>query len=230
MAKRNHKPEQPKEPSKEDKSRELSPKIIWPLWEYATNGESGFEKYKEIDSYTFPGTKAICQNYRIYDEASGALKDRNNPQGMSLGIKEFWDEFYRTEDVLFADPYFAPIHYRRMIRELNKTIKRIDDVNDKQIHIYGRNNINLLRDCAEAFKKKYPEVYGTVTIKIGELPNSGIDVHDRFAIMDGEIWHCGAAVGGMHGSLSAVSRGWADKDNLMRKFFMDKGGHVIAYK
>lgn len=90
--------------------------------------------------------------------------------------------------------------------------------------------MNLLRSSAEKMKREYPEVYSSHTIEIGELPSKGIEVHDRFAIMDGEIWHCGAAVGGMHGSLSAVSRGWEDIENRMAKFFMEKGEHVIVYK
>jgi hypothetical protein len=40
------------------------------------------------------------------------------------------------------------------------------------------------------------------------LRNSPIDVHDRFAIVDDELWHFGATVGGFHASVNAASRGW----------------------
>ncbi|MDH5975194.1 hypothetical protein L8R98_00225 [Vibrio splendidus] len=33
-------------------------------------------------------------------------------------------------------------------------------------------------------------------------------VHDRFAIIDDELWHFGATVGGFHSQVSAASRGW----------------------
>lgn len=33
-------------------------------------------------------------------------------------------------------------------------------------------------------------------------------IHDRFAIVDDELWHFGATVGGFHTSINAASRGW----------------------
>lgn len=33
-------------------------------------------------------------------------------------------------------------------------------------------------------------------------------VHDRFAIIDDELWHFGATVGGFHSSVNAATRGW----------------------
>ncbi len=33
-------------------------------------------------------------------------------------------------------------------------------------------------------------------------------IHDRFAIIDNELWHFGATVGGFHTSVNAASRGW----------------------
>lgn len=41
------------------------------------------------------------------------------------------------------------------------------------------------------------------------LNHSPIDVHDRFAIVDDELWHFGATVGGFHASVNAASRGWS---------------------
>ena len=43
-------------------------------------------------------------------------------------------------------------------------------------------------------------------------------IHDRFAWIDGEIWHFGAAVGGMHAGYHAVSSGWKDKLKCFEKF------------
>ena len=83
--------------------RALTPKILWPYWDYSQNGGVGLDKYREIDSDTFPSNNILYQNYRIYDEASDADKDRGNPRGISLGIKEFWDTLAQSEDILFAD-------------------------------------------------------------------------------------------------------------------------------
>lgn len=213
-----------------DTGRNFIPKIIWPLLDYATTGEFGLAKYKEIDSYTFPGTAAVCNNSQIYDEAAGLTIDRNNPAGISLGIREFWEAFYKSTDILFADSYFAPIHYCRMMLELEKGIKKLNCIKNKIITIFAENDINSLRACANEYKNKHPQIYANCSITIRYLPCDKLDVHDRFAIMDGEIWHCGAAVGGMHGSLNAVTRGWEDKNNSLRNFFINKGGNPIVFK
>ena len=36
--------------------------------------------------------------------------------------------------------------------------------------------------------------------------------HDRFAIVDSELWHFGSTVGGGYPGLTAVSRGWNAED------------------
>ena len=38
------------------------------------------------------------------------------------------------------------------------------------------------------------------------------DVHDRFAVVDGELWHFGGTVGGVLAAFTAQSRGWSAHD------------------
>ncbi|CAI1187002.1 Uncharacterised protein [Serratia fonticola] len=44
-------------------------------------------------------------------------------------------------------------------------------------------------------------------------------IHDRFAIVDDELWHFGATVGGFHTSVNAASRGWSAEDSGAIAFF-----------
>lgn len=44
-------------------------------------------------------------------------------------------------------------------------------------------------------------------------------VHDRFAIIDDELWHFGATVGGFHSQVSAATRGWRASDHEAEEFF-----------
>ncbi|MGH3630583.1 MAG: hypothetical protein ACRDRL_24470 [Sciscionella sp.] len=44
-------------------------------------------------------------------------------------------------------------------------------------------------------------------------------VHDRFAIVDDELWHFGATVGGLHSKLNAASRGWPADEHRALAFF-----------
>ena len=44
-------------------------------------------------------------------------------------------------------------------------------------------------------------------------------LHDRFAIIDGTLWHFGSTVGGGHLSLTAVSGPWASSETCALEFF-----------
>ncbi len=44
-------------------------------------------------------------------------------------------------------------------------------------------------------------------------------MHDRFAIIDDELWHFGATVGGFHSLVSAATRGWRVSDHGAEEFF-----------
>lgn len=43
--------------------------------------------------------------------------------------------------------------------------------------------------------------------------------HDRFAIIDDELWHCGANVGGTHYEVNAYSRGWSATEKGALDYF-----------
>jgi hypothetical protein len=44
-------------------------------------------------------------------------------------------------------------------------------------------------------------------------------VHDRFAIIDDELWHFGATVGGLHERVNAATRGWVADEHCAAGFF-----------
>ena len=44
-------------------------------------------------------------------------------------------------------------------------------------------------------------------------------IHDRFAIVDDELWHFGGTAGGFHAAVSAASRGWRAADHGAIEFF-----------
>lgn len=57
-----------------------------------------------------------------------------------------------------------------------------------------------------------------ITIKT-DLKEDGKYLHDRFAIIDDELWHFGGTVGGFHASVSAASRGWRASEHAAVEFF-----------
>lgn len=52
------------------------------------------------------------------------------------------------------------------------------------------------------------------------------EVHDRFALVDDELWHFGATVGGAHRSINAYSRGWDAGKTRAIEFFEEAWNHA----
>lgn len=65
---------------------------------------------------------------------------------------------------------------------------------------------------------------GTVSVKLDvclNLTKHFDRIHDRFAIVDDELWHFGGTVGGFNSKFSAASRGW-DAEKLGAVSFFDE--------
>lgn len=62
---------------------------------------------------------------------------------------------------------------------------------------------------------------GQVELRIKENMDSRSfpHLHDRFAVVDRELWHFGATVGGTHCGVTAASRGWSVESTDARRFF-----------
>lgn len=86
----------------------------------------------------------------------------------------------------------------------------------------------LFDERALRINQSDPRRSGRVLIDIRFTLGSHFDhVHDRFAIIDNELWHFGATVGGLHNRLNAASRGWDAEMHDAVRFFKqawDAGG------
>ena len=174
-----------------------SPKLIWPHFKYDVSDCL----FKEVDSEEFTDIECIYNNHTYFE----VMKKK----GKYLGCKEFWDKFRESRDIVFIDRYFDEFCYGR-------TYDEVKDVSTK--YDYEYKNIKIF--CEKEFKNVF-ELNQLMrndigaSIKVIQMPDI---IHDRFALMDGEIWHCGSTIGGMHNSLNALSRGWKDHGNKMKKF------------
>ncbi len=75
-------------------------------------------------------------------------------------------------------------------------------------------------ELAKAINSNQSHRVSKIDIQINfKLKDLVDEIHDRFAIIDNELWHFGATVGGLHPSLNAASRGWpADKHGAIAFF------------
>lgn len=188
----------------EKEQRILTPKLIWPNYANSDNPDN------EKDTYYFGGSEALKNNIQNFANV-------RDSKGYALGSREFWDSFAESSDIVFIDKHFNVYHYERLYVELRK-LSRAVDVKPKNIRIYCVEELEKLKQIQNDKQEKHNRLYRIFKVTIKNFTDLYY-VHDRFAIMDQEIWHCGAAVGGMSGKLSAISRGWEDKNNILRDFF-----------
>ncbi|HIF9401338.1 TPA: hypothetical protein ACX6RY_001288 [Photobacterium damselae] len=132
---------------------------------------------------------------------------------------EFWESATKAEEIRIIDPHLD-IHAIKSIRELLYIATEI-----KTLKILISSNA-LSGDIQSVFEDlcthlKDNGCKGSLELKQSLDSNKYPYLHDRFAVVDGELWHFGATVGGLHHSLNAFSRGWDDNDHNFKNFFED---------
>jgi hypothetical protein len=80
----------------------------------------------------------------------------------------------------------------------------------------------LFNEHVAVINQRAPRRAGAAKIEIRfSLGSKFPYVHDRFAIIDNELWHFGATVGGLHSLVNAATRGWDAEAHDAVRFFND---------
>jgi hypothetical protein len=80
----------------------------------------------------------------------------------------------------------------------------------------------LFNEHVGAINQRAPRRAGAAKIEIRfSLGSKFPYVHDRFAIIDNELWHFGATVGGLHSLVNAATRRWDAEAHDAVRFFND---------
>lgn len=188
--------------------RPVPPKeILWP---------TGYEQNGAADSQQFPELKAIkarCTAIRAeplsaFVQASRVAQDR----------------------ILVLDDYlFKP----RKDRSLQQRIDFILDwfpidlaATDVRIltnEICDRRDVQYIEEQFSSLENKINSMQKRdkkLTIKVRFTLNSNFKyVHDRFAVVDNDLWHFGATVGGLHHLVNAATHGWNAAEHHAVQFF-----------
>lgn len=112
-------------------------------------------------------------------------------------ILEWFPDRFAASDVRFLTSFPGDSSVRASIQKIFND--RADDINTKNQRRDGRLSIEIKFSLGDQFPY----------------------VHDRFAIIDNELWHFGATVGGLHRSVNAASRGWDASTHDAVRFFND---------
>lgn len=103
-------------------------------------------------------------------------------------------------------------------RDLMATDIRILTGSHKEV---TADELSLVCMQADDINRSQPKRQTVCTIAIKTNLTSGDFnyVHDRFAVVDNELWHFGGTVGGYQKKVSAVSRGWCARETGAIDFF-----------
>jgi len=159
-------------------------------------------------------------------ETINARKHSPNPQPM----RAFQQAVREAQDrVWVVDDYFlVPDKDRSSARRVETILDWLhDDLVASDIRILTKKHDQITEKTLQLFQEREDSINSNqvrrtkkCSIQVSTHLRKKFDyVHDRFAIVDDELWHFGATVGGFHTSINAASRGWCAAESSAIEFF-----------
>jgi hypothetical protein len=199
-----------------------SPQVEEPrlLWTY--RGESYGTTRTE-----FPELQAVFDRRNSHDPS------KHDPEAyqkrcLQFCLKEFLKSIsYSTEHLLIVDPYFGrsvqndrstslPVVREALSFSRVNMVRIVSHACEKRIEVLQ--SLRKARTPKELNRKEEADIRWRVM----KSPRSGSQkspLHDRFAVVDEELWHFGGDVGVAHPALTITSRGWDAREKRAVSFF-----------
>jgi phosphatidylserine/phosphatidylglycerophosphate/cardiolipin synthase-like enzyme len=183
--------------------------------------EKGYGNLNNGDSNRFPGMAAIVARKSA---------DQPNPLATFGAAVSQAQERVWVIDLYFLEPEKGEGSRQNRISQILNWMPDTMSANDIRIltksHNIGTNkkvdsdltlqfqeHANIINSCRS-------KGAGQCVIELRFTLKENFDyVHDRFAIIDDELWHFGATVGGFHSQVSAATRGWRASEHGAEEFF-----------
>jgi hypothetical protein len=183
--------------------------ILWPtIRGYGEDGGS--------DSGTFPSLTAIK-----------ARRAARPPEALTAFVEAAWiaqDRILVLDDFLFKpqEGQSQQSRYEQILFWLPDGLVANDIRFLTNSHKDQDAIQKLFNERVAAINQRAPRRAGVPKIEIRfSLGKKFPYVHDRFAIIDNELWHFGATVGGLHSLVNAATRGWDAEAHDAIRFFND---------
>lgn len=182
--------------------KKFSPQLLIPC-EATQSGES---------HHHFPEYDAIMARYGVDDV--GIVKEFENAISTAQRV-------WIIDKHLFSEDGKNPSHSRRIKKVVNwfltnhiQNIRVLTGHHDDQAEIE-----NEFKELEYFIIDSRTKVDAPLKVEISFSLKDFDYIHDRFAIIDEELWHFGATVGGFHRDVNAASRGWSADAHKAVQFF-----------
>jgi hypothetical protein len=184
------------------------PSLLWPAIVVSDLGD----RYVEQDRSQFPDEQAIRLRYQCVKSNTLAY----GLKAFSLAVAE------ATYRIYILDLQFLEFGYAVLEQVMSAT--RAPEIRIVSKKATGQQRRELESKCQTLDLLRNPTPRdsrppGKVEWRPDLLDHNFPHLHDRFAIIDNELWHFGATVGGGHPCLNAASRGWSATAMRATEFF-----------
>ena len=179
-----------------------NPVLLWPSISYG-------QRIQNRDLPHFPGRSLVTQRYRSREDI------------IILGLMSFASAVRQAQVcVLVLDVHFDEVGTRVLGPALEYS--KAEDIRlltgsgkiDEQKRMELFRTLRKLRNMNTG-NSRATEVYWAARLNKRRFPY----LHDRFAIVDGGLWHFGSTVGGGSRELNAASGPWPVSETRAREFF-----------
>ena len=179
----------------------VKPQLLWPSIKYG-------KRIENQDTNFFP----IQQNVRERHKAP--------ENGTILQLVEFKEAVMKAEVcILVLDPHFDIVGFHALEDAISNSqasdVRLLTGRGDIEGKERERKRKELTQYCNLYRNSPHMEVLWKATLDKHIFPF----LHDRFAIVDGGLWHFGSNVGGGHPGLTAASGPWSATRTKAMKFF-----------
>lgn len=177
-----------------------NPQLFWPMFEFYR------ETLTAEDSPLFPGIQSVKISLGVVN------KYKESASFFSFKESVFWYELLMgCREAFIIDKFFSVETFKRLLDCWDKAKpKRL-----RRLYIFCEREI---KELCVIRKEKRLLIEKNLRAEIEIYNASGVDIHDRFALLDNKLWHFGSSVCGVESHLTAFSGGWPDIDRMFRSF------------
>lgn len=182
-------------------------KLYWPIYSYDPDGGNVIV---ENDIDYFPEIDEIKNSYYCI---RNWLKKRSGKKLLRNG--DFWTRFFTSQEAYIVDRFFSVDEYERLIDLMCEKIT----FSLNAVSILCLNHFEEVQSRNNTRNGKEEDIQ--VVVKIFNMKKSEgtmFEIHDRFVLLDDQIWHFGGTVGGVNLHLTAYSSGWKDCDGKFKEY------------
>jgi hypothetical protein len=180
-----------------------TPQIVWPTMVL------GRSAYEESDLNWFPEEDSYRERFRL---GIGGAKSRAFQDAIRVARNRVWlldEQLLRNDN---SRDRLWELFYGTGAWDIRVVTASKEGASERARWLKGRQ-----QDLQSRRPDIPPQIrfFLNLSKSLKDMP----EVHDRFAVIDDVLWHCGATIGGLHNAINAMTYGWSALDTRAIAFF-----------